>query len=433
MKTFITSICAVLFVIVMMSNNNSYAQSSVNEHSIKFDKLNSQSATLVGDDGVILTTLDGGQSWNQSESGISNVLYGNTIVNANISYVTGENGIILKTVNGGSSWDLLNTGAVDHLKDIEVSAGKIVSCGENGTILTSSDQGTTWIINKGVTTYNLNDILLLTSGTIYIAGEHSTLLKSVDNGSTWTTIDLGLGIFNLRSIGGGDDNNLTVIGDNYTVFHTNNGGLTWMGIEGIVATSNLNNVVFFNANEGVIVGDGGFVLKTSDGGSTWNQKDINTIGMQPMASNLNSVAFSSINSGISVGQNGASIYSTDAGDSWSTVAPAQKIKAGSNSISKALYIAVDDSKLTLKQNYPNPFNPTTIISYQLPSGANVSLKVYDMLGKEVANLVNGYQATGNYNASFNGSNLSSGIYFYVLRVSGGTNEITKTMRMILTK
>jgi len=62
MKTFITTICAVLFVIVMVSNNNSYAQ-SISNRSIKFDSKNGQNATLVGDDGAIINTTDGGVTW----------------------------------------------------------------------------------------------------------------------------------------------------------------------------------------------------------------------------------------------------------------------------------------------------------------------------------------------------------------------------------
>lgn len=82
----------------------------------------------------------------------------------------------------------------------------------------------------------------------------------------------------------------------------------------------------------------------------------------------------------------------------------------------------------LDQNYPNPFNPATVISYQIPMNSHVTLKVYDMLGKEVASLVNGAKEAGSYSATFDGSSLSSGIYFYTLR-AGNSTSTKKLMLM----
>jgi hypothetical protein len=82
----------------------------------------------------------------------------------------------------------------------------------------------------------------------------------------------------------------------------------------------------------------------------------------------------------------------------------------------------------LEQNYPNPFNPTTVISYQLPVASEVSLKLFDVLGKEVATLVNERQEAGAYNYTLNASNLSSGVYFY--RLQAGNFVQTKKMMLI---
>ncbi len=68
----------------------------------------------------------------------------------------------------------------------------------------------------------------------------------------------------------------------------------------------------------------------------------------------------------------------------------------------------------LYQNYPNPFNPSTVINYQLPTNGQVNLKVYDILGREVATLVNERENAGSYSVKFNGSRLASGVYFYRL-------------------
>jgi len=83
----------------------------------------------------------------------------------------------------------------------------------------------------------------------------------------------------------------------------------------------------------------------------------------------------------------------------------------------------------LNQNYPNPFNPTTTISYSIPKSTFVSLKVYDILGNEVATLVNGEKSAGYYQLKFNGSKLASGVYFY--RLTAGNK--TDVKKLLLTK
>ncbi|MCH8942656.1 MAG: T9SS type A sorting domain-containing protein [Bacteroidetes bacterium] len=87
----------------------------------------------------------------------------------------------------------------------------------------------------------------------------------------------------------------------------------------------------------------------------------------------------------------------------------------------------------LFQNYPNPFNPSTTISFQLPALSFVILKIYDVLGREVKTLINKEMKAGNYKVDFNASQLSSGIYFYRLSISGGTKDFTSIKKMVLLK
>jgi hypothetical protein len=87
------------------------------------------------------------------------------------------------------------------------------------------------------------------------------------------------------------------------------------------------------------------------------------------------------------------------------------------------------SSFKLQQNYPNPFNPTTIIEFTIPVETHVKLIVYNMLGNEVATLMDGVKPAGNYTVKFNGSSLSSGVYLYRLQ----TDYFTATKKLTLIK
>ena len=83
----------------------------------------------------------------------------------------------------------------------------------------------------------------------------------------------------------------------------------------------------------------------------------------------------------------------------------------------------------LEQNYPNPFNPATQITYFLPITSHISLKVFDLLGREVAMLVNEEKHAGSYSVEWNAANMPSGVYFYRLQ----TNDFVKTKKLVLIK
>lgn len=85
-------------------------------------------------------------------------------------------------------------------------------------------------------------------------------------------------------------------------------------------------------------------------------------------------------------------------------------------------------RFELYNNYPNPFNPATTIDYSVPKSSLVTIKIYDVLGREVKTLVNGEKIPGNYSVIFNDSNLPSGIYFY--RMQAGSFVSTKKMILL---
>ena len=82
----------------------------------------------------------------------------------------------------------------------------------------------------------------------------------------------------------------------------------------------------------------------------------------------------------------------------------------------------------LDQNYPNPFNPSTVISFAMPEAGQVSLKVYNTLGQEVATVLDGFRQEGQHTVQFDASQLSAGVYLYVLE--SGNHQATRRMTLL---
>ena len=102
-----------------------------------------------------------------------------------------------------------------------------------------------------------------------------------------------------------------------------------------------------------------------------------------------------------------------------------KIATGVNTVSTVA------DKFALSQNYPNPFNPTTTIRFSLPSSGMTSLKVYDIMGKEVSSLVNATMNAGEYTTQLNASSLTSGMYFYKLEFNGVDGKTFSEQRKLM--
>lgn len=117
----------------------------------------------------------------------------------------------------------------------------------------------------------------------------------------------------------------------------------------------------------------------------------------------------------------------------SAAVPAQAQDAKSKSTKSAPSVQTVPTSLPaefkLSQNYPNPFNPSTSIAFTVPQKSDVAIRIYDLLGREVALVASGVREAGNYTVAFNAGNLPSGIYFYKL-IAG---EFVETKRMILAK
>jgi hypothetical protein len=304
------------------------------------------------------------------------------------------------------------------LNDIKaLSPDFILACGNAGTILLSVDKGETWSAMTADTNANLYSIAFVNPGAMVtdiqavITGSNGTIFTS-SNLVDWSATLSGTSE-SLNSVACFGDL-LLAVGTNGIVLKSINRGQSWAPVTSGVLTD-LNSIKFITATVGYAAGNDGVILKFEDGGDTWIS--VTT----PTTSDLYAINFANAEFGISIGELGTEIYTVDGGSTWSSK------ETMNMSFKKA------DKEINLKQNYPNPFNPSTIISYELPYNASVSVKVYDMLGKEVKILASGYQTSGSYSVSFDASNLSSGIYFYVLKANSGNAEIVKTMKMILTK
>ncbi|HTP13295.1 MAG TPA: T9SS type A sorting domain-containing protein, partial [Bacteroidota bacterium] len=167
-----------------------------------------------------------------------------------------------------------------------------------------------------------------------------------------------------------------------------------------------SNVLFaameeYNYTTGRSMGRG--VYRTANQGASWTYAGLDSLAVKKL---------------ISYGDTTYAI--TDDGIFVLMASPATGVGRKSGS-TPAVYV--------LFQNYPNPFNPTTAISYQLSAVSKVTLKVYDLLGREVATLVDGEVNAGKHEATFDASRLASGIYFYRLRAG----NFTDTKKLVLLK
>ncbi len=162
---------------------------------------------------------------------------------------------------------------------------------------------------------------------------------------------------------------------------------------------------FSNFQNGWIFGSNGFAGRTSTGGASWVL--YNTAGSTPY---------------------GCYMTNTDSGFVVGSSAYVHKISKAP--VSGIEWTPEIPTAYTLKQNYPNPFNPTTTIEFAIPKSGMVSLKIYDVAGREITSALNTMLNPGLIKYTFSGSSYSSGVYFYRLVVDG---KVIDTKKMVLVK
>jgi hypothetical protein len=186
---------------------------------------------------------------------------------------------------------------------------------------------------------------------------------------------------------------------------TSDGGENWDQVN-IPSNNYLNNIFAVDELNFWAVGDFGFIYHSTNGGQSWFSEINNNF-----EGRLFSAYFTDLDNGWIVGGNGLIVKYTNPMSHYDPVTNPGLVNT-----------------FHLYQNYPNPFNPGTKISYELPVTSFVTLKVYDVLGKDVALLVSERQSAGKYSVDFNARNLTSGVYFY--KIEGGDFKEIKRMLLI---
>ncbi|MGE5795508.1 MAG: T9SS type A sorting domain-containing protein [Ignavibacteria bacterium] len=280
---------------------------------------------------------------------------------------------------------------------------------------------------------------------------------------TWYEKSFDIGVGHLNVVKTDSRNGNTWIGGENAILSpfiskSTDQGLTWMSSFPMLGGDNACNSIEFDAADTNIIYAGmeGLVIKSTDNGYTWDQTDLNGTPyyFYGLAGDHNILY-----AGGSTNSNELGLYwSTDKGNTWDTLPMLDSIPfkgiismvladLGMRIYKTRLYLGTNGdgvlsfdspivnvdaganiiNEFSLSQNYPNPFNPSTNFEFRIADFGFVTLKVYDILGNEVTTLVNQKKSPGKYNVKFNASGLSSGIYFYQLKMG----SFMQTKKMIL--
>jgi len=395
---------------------------------------------------ILIGTTDGGQTWNPSQGiGGPGAVFKIKFVDPVNGYLTADGGSVFKTTTGGQSWNQLNTGTQNNLYAlIFLNPDVGWACGSNGTIIRTTDGGTQWMVEESGTDSNLY-AAAWSENTIFAAGDAGILSRETIN-----MVEVGFSIYN---------------------------GWNLLSVPLQAASNNKNNVYPSSTSDAFIYQRGYYAedsLKTGLG--FWLKFDAaqnsirvgNPISSAPIdvlpgwnmigsiSSPVPTATIASVPGGIVTsnffyfrGMYIATDTIYPGYGFWVKVNQGGKLmlsSAGQFSVLNRIRIEPTGElpppppggritnyletpkQYSLLQNFPNPFNPSTTIHYELPIATMVILKVYNIIGQEVATLVDGMQEAGYRSVKFNSGNLPSGIYTY--RISAGTFADVKKMIML---
>ncbi|MCX6157809.1 MAG: T9SS type A sorting domain-containing protein [Ignavibacteriae bacterium] len=438
----------------------------VDIHIIKYAPSN-PNIMYVGCDGGVYKSTNGGTSFFHVNNGINTIQFYSLAshpTNPNVLYGGAQDNGNFRTVNkGATNWLFSTTGDgmecfVDYSNAdrvfISTQKGGLhrsTNAGVNWSVLLKSSPNTAWVAPFWQHPSQPNKIFAALSRRI---------ARSTNSGDNWVFVSPSLGtLINITSVAQSPVNtdNMIAVLSPYTinpeVFVSTNEGVNFSDISANITGSGLTSKFIqrvvadpFNGNTFYAArtsfDSSGQVIKTTNLGADWI--DISS-GLPPVSANT--VFADPVNAGQLYAGTDFGVYrSLNGGTNWVRLGmnipyvpvlsfsyfsntTSRYLRAGTHGrgayeldISGSVGIQGNNEEVpavySLSQNFPNPFNPVTKINYNLSKKGFVSLKVYDILGKEVATLVNESMSAGKYSVSFDASNFSSGVYFYKLEING---------------
>lgn len=379
--------------------------------------VNDMVAWAAGVGSTVRRTTDGGMTWgngNPTPGTIVGDIYNIYAVDANTAFVTTSPSatFIYKTTNAGANWTQVYTLAGGFINAIEMTSALTGYAegdpvGGTWTILTTVDGGNTWVRMPTEPTQagaeaGWNNSFQAMGTNIWFGTNNTRVYRSSDLGLTWS---FAATTGTVNTYGVHFNNSLNGVAGGNAGVYTTDGGVTWL-TSPVPGTGNITGGIA-GGNDNFWVCRGTSLYRSSDNGATWITTAVHTAAgtLWDMDMKVNDCP-----TGWAVGASGV-------------IAKVTGTIVGITNVGSEV-----PSSYLLKQNFPNPFNPTTNIHFAIPQSGLVTLKVFDIAGREISTLVNEVRAAGSYIVDFNASELSSGAYFY--RIESGNFVDTKKMMLI---
>jgi len=372
-------------------------------------------------DGNIYNSTDNGSNWTEVKvtasgnptGGFQTIAFGSSRV-----YAGGSYDWFYYSTNDGTSWNWegSSSGLTKAPLSLAVNSLGNIFAGTSGSgIFKSTDLGVSWTqMNTNLGSLYINTIAINTSDVIY-AGTTNGIYTSTDNGSHWVSNNSGLTNTDIRSIAF-DPSSTNVFAGAYKSDGT--GGI-WQSVATLpvelttFTVSKSGNTAFLKWNTATEMNNYGFGVEKRDAGKAeWNK-----IGFIKGNGTSNAPhQYSFIDKEPAKGKYAYRLRQID--------------NDGSFKYSKSVELENNSTptSFSLAQNFPNPFNPSTMISFDLPLNSFVSLKVYDMIGREVETILSEGMSAGSYSRQWNAMNVPSGVYFY--RLQAGSFIETKKLVLL---